>query len=208
MSGGGPRSSRERRPRAAVRARLALPLVTSRLELREFVRADLASLGAVADDRRVRQFAPAESRALDAARRAATGPRSAPRRAYELAVIVRRSGKLIGACDLALAGRRAADIGFMLAPRHWGFGYGTEVAAALVGFGFEQLALEHLSAVVAIENERSRHVLENAGLVWEGLMPRALRIGGRCWDCHRYTIDRPRWLAGQAPCATPAARGS
>ena len=130
------------------------------------------------------------------------------RRSYEFAVVVRRSGKLIGACDLALAGRREADIGYMLAPRHWGFGYGTEVAAALVDFGFRQLALERLSAVVAIENERSRRVLGNAGLVWEGLMRRAFRIAGRSWDCHRYTIDRPRWLARQPPCAAPAARGS
>lgn len=189
-------------------ARLALPLATPRLQLREFVRADLESLGAVADHWRVREFAPADSRALGAARRTMAGRRHGPRRSYEFAVVVRRSGKLIGACDLALAGRREADIGYMLAPRHWGFGYGTEVAAALVDFGFRQLALERLSAVVAIENERSRRVLGNAGLVWEGLMRRAFRIAGRSWDCHRYTIDRPRWLARQPPCAAPAARGS
>ena len=194
--------------RSSPAARPALPLRTPRLLLREFVRADLAPLARVADDPRVREFAPADSRALSAARRSGRGQRRRPRRSFEFAVIVRSSGKLIGACDLARSGRRAGDIGYMLAPRHWGFGYGTEVAGALLEFGFEQLALERLSAMVAIENERSRRVLENAGFVWDGLIRRALHVAGRSWDCHRYTIDKERWLARQSSCATAAARGS
>ena len=178
--------------------------------LRDFERGDLGPLGAVADDRRVRELAPAGTRALGALRRAGAGsrPRPGARRCYEFAVVLRRGGKLIGACDLARAGRRTADIGYMLSPRHWGYGYGTEIACALVDFGFAQLSLERLSAVVAIENERSRRVLENAGLVWQGLLRRAFRSAGRSWDCHHYTIDRARWLARQVSCAAAAARRS
>ena len=142
-------------------------LKTARLTLREFVPSDLEALQALASDARVLEYAPAESRALEAVRRARATPaarRSAGRRrSYELAVVLNRGGKLIGACDVALAGTRAADIGYMLAPRHWGHGYGTELARALVGFAFGSLGLERLSAVVAIENDRSRRVLENAG---------------------------------------------
>ncbi len=173
---------------------------------------DFEALRALARDARVLEYAPLESRALEAVRRAraAAAPRrpSARRRSYELAVELRRGGKLIGACDLALSGPRAADIGYMVAPRHWGHGYGTEVARALVAFGLGTLGLEQLSAVVAIENDRSRRVLVNAGLVWEGLMRRHLRSAGRTWDCHRYVIDRSRWLALDPPCAAVAARGS
>jgi RimJ/RimL family protein N-acetyltransferase len=188
------------------------PLKTARLTLREFVASDLEVLQALASDTRVLEYAPAESRALEAVRRAhatpAPRPRSGRRRSYELAVVLNRGGKLIGACDLALSGARAADIGYMLAPRHWGHGYGTEVARALVAYAFGPLALERLSAVVAIENDRSRRVLERAGFVWEGLMRRHLRVRGRSWDCHLYVIDRRRWLALSASCATAPARGS
>ncbi len=189
-----------------------LPLKTARLTLREFVPSDLEALQALAGDARVLEYAPAETRALEAVRRARVAPaarrRPARRRSYELAVVLNRGGKLIGACDLALTGARGADVGYMVAPRHWGHGYGTEVARALVAFAFGPLALERLSAVVAVENDRSRRVLANAGLVWEGLIRRHLRIRGRAWDCHLYVIDRRRWLALCPPCAAPRARGS
>ena len=188
-----------------------LPLDTARLTLREFGAGDLAALEALLEDARVLEYAPGETRALAAVRRAGTRVarrRRGPRRSYELAVELRRTGRLIGACDLALAGARSADIGYLIAPRHWGHGYGTEVARALVAFGFEQLALERVAAVVAVENERSRRVLANAGLVWEGLMRRHIRSGARSWDCHQYGIDRTRWLASCTPCAAALARGS
>lgn len=192
--------------------RVVLPLRTARLTLREFAPADLEPLQALARDARVLEYAPAGSRALETLRRARAAPAARPRprrrRSYELAVVLNRGGKLIGACDLALSGPRAADVGYMLAPRHWGHGYGTELARALVAFGFGPLALERLCAVVAIENDRSRRVLENVGFVWEGLMRRHFRTRGRTWDCHFYVIDRQRWLADSAPCAVSPARGS
>lgn len=106
---------------------------------------------------------------------------------------LRRGGKVIGACDLALSGRGRADIGYMLAPRHWGFGYGGELATALVDFAFEVLKLNAVTAVVAVTNDRSRRVLDKAGLRWDGLMRRHTRFAGRWWDCHRYLIDRRAW---------------
>jgi len=178
--------------RTARPAAPTLPLLTPRLIVREFVTEDVPALEALLADPRVRQYAPLESRALDAARRAG------PRRTWELAVAVRRSGRLIGACDLALAGRGEADLGYMLARRHWGHGYGTELARALVELGFETLGLRRLSAIVAVENERSRRVLENAGLRWEGLTRRHIRAAGRSWDCHRYAIDRAQWRQPRA----------
>ena len=183
--------------RTPARTAPQLPIVTPRLLLREFVVDDVDALEALVADPRVRQYAPLESRALDAARRSARTPRT-PRRAWELAVVVRRSGRLIGACDLALTGPGDADLGYMLARRHWGHGYGTELARALVELGFAALGLRRLSAVVTLENERSRRVLENAGLRWEGLMRRHVRALGRSWDCHRYVIDRAGWKALRA----------
>ncbi len=180
-----------------------LPVVTARLALRDFVPGDLADLERLAGDRRVREHAPSHSRAVATVRRLAIqGPprHTGRRRSFEFAVVLRRGGKLIGACDLALTRPGAGDIGYMLAPRHWGFGYGTELVNGLVDFAFRVLGLKELSAVVAIENDRSRRVLDKAGLRWDGLMRRHARFAGRWWDCHRYIVDRAMWTARNRSC--------
>jgi ribosomal-protein-alanine N-acetyltransferase len=182
----------------------ALPIMSRRLALRELAAEDLAALESMTADERVLEHLPAQSRALAVAQRLAARGRPRParrRRAFELAVVLRRGGRVIGACDLALTGPRRADFGYMLARRHWGFGYGTEIAVALVNFAFRELALNEVSAVVAVENDRSRRVLDKAGLRWDGLMRRHARFAGRWWDCHRYVIDRASWEVARAPCA-------
>ena len=188
-----------------------LPIVTRRLLLRDFEPEDFAALERVAGDGRVLEHLPARGRAIAVAQRVARSGRARNprrRRSFEFAVVLRRGGKVIGACDLALTGPRKADIGYMLAPRHWGFGYGTEVAAALVDFGFGVLGLNSVTAVVAVANDRSRRVLDKAGLRWDGFMRRHARFAGRWWDCHRYLIERAGWHACAAPCATPRKLGS
>jgi ribosomal-protein-alanine N-acetyltransferase len=180
-----------------------LPIVTARLALREFVAADLPALERLARDPRVREHAPSQSRAVATAQRLASqGPPRHPqrRRSFEFAVVQRRGGKLIGACDLALTGPGQGDIGYMLAPRHWGYGYGTELVSGLLDFAFRVADLKELSAVVAIENDRSRRVLDKAGLRWDGLMRRHARFAGRWWDCHRYIVDRAMWVAQKSDC--------
>ena len=188
---------------AAARARL-LPLLTSRLLLRDFVTEDRSALERLAREPRLLERVPVPARALAAAERAGartSGRESGRRGAFELAIVRRRGRKLIGACDLALTAPRHADIGYLLAPRHWGYGYGTEVACALVDFGFRALGLRSLTAVVAVENDDSRRVLAKAGLRWDGLMRRHTRYAGRWHDCHRYVIERRDWSPPDPACA-------
>ena len=167
--------------------------------LREFVAGDRAALARIASDPAVLKQVPPDSRALAAAARAGAGARPGrARRAYHLAIVVRRSGKLIGACDLTLVRPREADIGYLLARRHWGYGYGAEVAKILVEQSFTSLGLRRISAVVAIDNDRSRRVLEKAGLHWQGLMRRHARAAGRWRDCHLYVLARADWQARSA----------
>jgi RimJ/RimL family protein N-acetyltransferase len=173
-----------------------LPIRTRRLVLRDFEPGDLAALGRVARKGRVPGELPLGGRALAVAERVAARGRSRlvrARRSFELAVVLRRGAKPIGACDLATSGRRRADIGYVLARRHWGYGYGSEVAVALVDFAFAVLGLDAVTAIVAVGNERSRRVLDKAGLHWDGLMRRHARFAGRWWDCHRYIIERSDW---------------
>jgi RimJ/RimL family protein N-acetyltransferase len=188
--------SRPARPTAGTARAGRPPIATRRLLLRDLCAEDRLPLERLAREPRVLAHVPAPTRALAATQRAPArglAARRTRRRAYEFAVVRRRGGKLIGVCDLALTGPRHADIGYLLLPRHWGYGYATELARALIDFGFRDLGLRALTAVVAVENERSRRVLDKAGLRWDGLIRRHTRFAGRWHDCHRYLIERSRW---------------
>jgi RimJ/RimL family protein N-acetyltransferase len=188
---------------------LTLPLRTRRLLLRDFTTADLPAMRAYAGDAQVLEHVLYEARDAVQLRRhldrVLASQSHRPRRAWELAIVVQRTGRVIGTCDLAVAGRREADLGYMLARRHWGHGYATEAASALVDHAFAQLAVERVCALVDVGNERSRRVLEKAGLHWEALLRRHAHAKGRWWDCHRYGLSRAEW---QRACADGEALAS
>jgi len=41
-------------------------------------------------------------------------------------------------------GAHEGDIGYELSPKHWGHGYATEAATAMLDFGFTQLKLHRI----------------------------------------------------------------
>lgn len=57
----------------------------------------------------------------------------------------------------------AVEIGWRLAYPFWGKGYAAEVALACLKYGFETLNLEEIVAFTAVENMRSRKVIEKIG---------------------------------------------
>ncbi len=191
-------------------ARLALPLLTPRLALRDFLADDLPAVRRYALDPRVLAHVLQEMKTEEDLTRHFSAVLNArahrPRRAYELAVIVRRSGALIGTCELTRTATGTAEIGYLLARRYWGRGYGTEVATALRDAAFRDLGAVRLRALIAIDNEASRRVLVKAGLRWAALRRRHTHAKGRFWDCDEYELLRSDWL-GAAPPA-PAAGGS
>jgi [ribosomal protein S5]-alanine N-acetyltransferase len=69
-----------------------------------------------------------------------------PRRKFQLAVVLKASGQLIGNCGIRLptASAHEADIGYELSPDHWGRGYATEAARAIVQFGFSELKVHRI----------------------------------------------------------------
>jgi RimJ/RimL family protein N-acetyltransferase len=58
----------------------------------------------------------------------------------------------------------AVEVGWRLGREHWGYGYATEAARAAVDFGFEDLGLDEIVAMVAPANARSRAVAERLGM--------------------------------------------
>jgi ribosomal-protein-alanine N-acetyltransferase len=58
------------------------------------------------------------------------------------------------------------EVGFLLDRPFWGKGYGTEAALASLAFGFQQLALDHIIALVHADNLASRRVIEKCGMTY------------------------------------------
>ncbi len=56
------------------------------------------------------------------------------------------------------------EIGWRLASAHWGCGYATEGARAVLAFGFEQLGLAEVVSFTVPRNLRSRRVMERLGM--------------------------------------------
>jgi RimJ/RimL family protein N-acetyltransferase len=59
------------------------------------------------------------------------------------------------------------EVAYELAPRVWGHGYATEAARALVEYGFGELALRRIVALILPDNARSRNVASKCGMTLE-----------------------------------------
>lgn len=58
----------------------------------------------------------------------------------------------------------AVEIGWRLALAHWGRGYATEGAKAVLDYAFNTLAIPEIVSFTTVENQRSRRVMEKIGL--------------------------------------------
>jgi ribosomal-protein-alanine N-acetyltransferase len=56
------------------------------------------------------------------------------------------------------------DLGYRFLRRHWGKGYGTESAQALVAYGFDAMQLKRISGYADVEHPASIRILEKCGL--------------------------------------------
>ena len=66
-------------------------------------------------------------------------------------------------------GSRCGSFGYTFHPDHWGRGYATEAAQAIVGYLFTELGVRRVQASLHPDNLPSARVLEACGLVFEGL---------------------------------------
>ncbi|MEV6396668.1 GNAT family N-acetyltransferase [Streptomyces sp. NPDC051907] len=77
---------------------------------------------------------------------------------------VRRDGVLIGHAEIKRTDVvRGHEIIYALAPQAWGCGLGSEVAEAVVAYGFEALGLSEVHATVAAPNRASLALLARIG---------------------------------------------
>jgi RimJ/RimL family protein N-acetyltransferase len=169
-----------------------LPLRTPRLTLRDFVPGDFDAIHTYASDPDVTRFmfhgVRTEPDTRDYLRRMIASQTEAPRRTWELAVVLTSVNRLIGACDLTCENAAEGDLGFIFSKDVWGMGHATEAARALVRAGFEQLGLSRIFSTCDVANAASARVLEKAGLQRVATLDRHQYALGKWWTSHLYEI--------------------
>ena len=176
---------------------LQLPITTDRLVLRDLRPDDLDAMHAYTSHRDVTRFLFWGPNTLEET----CGSLSAfiaaqaetPRIVYELGLTLKGDGRLVGALCLYRGDfeiRNDAEIGFVLHPDHWGNGYVTEAARALMSAGFANLGLHRIWASCDARNEASVRVLEKLCMRREATF-RSSRKAAEGWvDEHRYAVLR------------------
>jgi len=177
--------------------KLALPIDTARLRLRDFAKSDFAAICSYSSDPRVTKFLFFGPRDEDSAAEYLDGLLASqseePRIRFELAVEESSSRRVIGACDLSLIERNVVDLGYMLGLADWGKGYATEIALALIDAAFFDLRADRIISTVDVNNKASIHVLEKIGMRWEAVFRKHRRAKNRWWDCHLFVLPREVW---------------
>jgi [ribosomal protein S5]-alanine N-acetyltransferase len=85
------------------------------------------------------------------------------------AVILRDTGEFLGWCGLKYyADANEYDLGYRYFEEHWGQGYATEAAQAVLQYGIAHLRNARIVGKAMVGNAASRRVLEKIGLAFEG----------------------------------------
>lgn len=148
-------------------------LETSRLILRHQLLDDLDNLFALYCDPEVSKYIPDAPRNYAEAQEELEWHMNGHPKHPELglwATIHKETGKFIGRCGLlpwTIDQREEVEVAYLLAKEYWGQGLGTEVAQAIVRYGFEELHLSRLICMIYPENHASVKVAQNIGMTLE-----------------------------------------
>lgn len=91
---------------------------------------------------------------------------------------------------------RRAEVGYMVTRRLWGQGVMKLILPGLVRFGFEQMGLHRMEALVSVENPASLRVLTRGGFQREGVLRgyRPAATGDAFVDMIILSMLKDEWL--------------
>lgn len=148
-------------------------LETKRLILRRLVMDDLDALFALYSDPEVRRYFPEGTLTYEETKEELEwfldGHPAQPQLGL-WATIHKETDKFIGRCGLlpwTIEQRPEVEVAYLLAKEYWGQGLGTEVAQAILDYGFEQLHLARLICLIDPANQASIKVAMKIGMTLE-----------------------------------------
>jgi len=167
-------------------------LETERLSLRRPTLADVKAIARLANDRRIVEhtrrlpYPYLQEDAVEFVRYAAAEPR-------EIAFLIEHNFAPVGVVGLNMLEPEAPEIGYWLGVEHWGRGFATEAARAVIDYFFEEFDREHLLAGARIANPASRNILEKCGFQWTGVELHRFEALGCSSPVDRFRLSRSVW---------------
>lgn len=185
----------EERPAETFREQGIPALETERLTLRAPRIDDAKAIAALADDLRIARnttriphpYSLADAEAWLAAVNRADGERTF--------LVTLADGTIIGACGFDLRDGRGPELGYWLGVAHWGKGYATEAARAVIDHAFGDHGHEALFSGARVSNPASRRVLEKCGFQWTGVGLYRIRALASSAPVDRFRLERGIWAS-------------
>ena len=111
---------------------------------------------------------------------------------------LRPAGQLIGDCAAIphADDPRQCEIGFTIAPKYQGHGYGTEAVRLLLGYLFTARGKHRITACCDPRNTASAALLERLGMRREGHLRQSTWAKGEWTDDLVYALLHDEWQSG------------
>jgi RimJ/RimL family protein N-acetyltransferase len=115
--------------------------------------------------------------------------------ALQLAITPKgRPNALIGMVGIGPSAEHGGpSLGYWLGVAHWGQGYATEAARALIDAYFAYGEESELAASARVVNPASRRVLEKCGFAYQGSGLTEMRARGGLYPTDHFRLDRRAW---------------
>jgi RimJ/RimL family protein N-acetyltransferase len=167
-------------------------LETERLTLRRPTLADAKAIARLANDHRIAQNTRRlphpylQDHAVEFVRALADDPR-------ETVFLIENNFVPVGMVGVDWRQPDAPELGYWLGVEHWGQGFGTEAARAVIDFAFEEFTVEHLIAGARVTNPASRNILEKCGFQWSGVELHRFEALGSSTPVDCFRLSRSVW---------------
>jgi len=178
-------------PTPSVREPGGCVLETERLALRKPTLADARAIAHLANDRRIADMTRrlphpyAYEHAVEFVGALADSP--------DNVFLIERSHQPIGMVGVDWREKDAPELGYWLGVEHWGQGFATEAARAMIDFTFEEFSIEHLFASARVANPSSRNILEKCGFQWSGVQLHRFEAIGSSTPVDCFKLSRSVW---------------
>lgn len=181
------------KPTPTLRESRAVVLETDRLVLRQPTLADVKAIARVVGDKRVSinlRRVPHPYTADDAISFVTTIAAT-----IDTVFLVEHERAAIGLVGVSWENENAPEFGYSFAVDHWGKGYATEAARAVIDYAFEEFAIDELLSGARVLNPASRHVLEKCGFQWTGVELHRFLALGSSTPVDRFKLERGVWAS-------------
>ncbi|MES2751293.1 MAG: GNAT family N-acetyltransferase [Pseudomonadota bacterium] len=180
-------------PTQTLRESRAVVLETDRLVLRQPTLADVKAIAHVVGDKRVSinlRRVPHPYTLDDAVSFVTTIADT-----IDTVFLIERERTAVGLVGVSWENENAPEIGYCLGIDHWGKGFATEAARAVIDYAFEEFSINHLLSGARVLNPASRHVLEKCGFQWTGVELHRFIALGSSTPVDRFKLERGVWAS-------------